>query len=164
MSAKLRALIAQAYAIIGDSTPVRADCGMLCNKACCEGDEDIGMLLFPGEAVLLHAVPYFKVSRIKYMDSRAWFLACTAPCERELRPLSCRIFPLAPHVDENGRVTAQPDPRGKRMCPLADGKYLDTDFRRRVEKAFVLLAGDPKMLAFMRMLSEELDDLRKLAW
>ena len=164
MSAKLRTLMEQAYAIIGDSTPVRADCGKLCGKACCDGDEDIGMLLFPGEAVMLSRIPYFEVSRIDYMDEKTWFLACNSPCDRDLRPLACRIFPLAPHVDEQGHVTALPDPRGKRMCPLADGKYLDKSFRRRVEKAFQLLAGDPKMLAFMRLLSEELEDLRKLVW
>jgi hypothetical protein len=73
------------------------------------------------------------------------------------------VFPLAPHVGKNGAVTALPDPRARRMCPLADGTQLDGRFRAAVGKAFGELAREPKMLDFMRLISWELDDLRRLA-
>lgn len=162
MPARLYSLVLEAYKMIGNLTPVPADCGKLCGAACCEGDDDLGMLLFPGEAARLASVPRFKVTRIRYMDSNAWLLICSGNCDRELRPLSCRIFPLAPHVSPNGTVTAIPDPRGWRMCPLSGGEYLDRRFVKAVNSVFKHLAQEPRMLDFMRDISDELDDIINL--
>jgi hypothetical protein len=118
------------------------------------------MLLFPGEAARLAGEPNFRVSRISYMDHPAWLLTCDGTCDRSLRPLSCRIFPLAPHVEGN-TVTALPDPRARRMCPLADGKSLDPRFTQAVNRAFAVLAKEPKSLAFMGRISQELGELRR---
>lgn len=161
MSDRLSAVIARANLVIGDATPLPVDCGQLCGAACCHGDEDAGMLLFPGEMVRLAGVPSFRLFRIRYMGGRAWHLTCDGTCDRELRPLACRIFPLAPYIDEQGIISAVPDPRARRMCPLADGEHLDRRFRRRVAKAFDLLAEEPKILEFMRRLSLELEELRR---
>ena len=38
----------QLYRLFDNSTPLKADCGKLCGKSCCKGD-DGGMYLFPGE-------------------------------------------------------------------------------------------------------------------
>lgn len=160
MPAQLRACIRRAYDIIGSSTPLPADCGKLCGAACCRGNE-YGMLLFPGEAAMLSTVPGFRVERIAYMDGKAWLLMCRGACERRMRPLSCRIFPLAPHFAPNGAVEAIPDPRARRLCPLVDGEYLDVRFRRTVHRAFVYLAGHPQQSAFMHMLSRELNELNR---
>lgn len=161
MSARLHKLILQAYAILGDATPIPADCGKLCGAACCQGDDDVGMLLFPGEAVHLSRVPGFRVFRIDYMEGRSWLLTCGGECDRSLRPLACRIFPLGPKVAPDDTVSARPDPRAKPMCPLADGEFLDRRFRRRVEKVFALFAEEPKMLELMTRISEELDELER---
>jgi len=160
MSTQLSAYISRANDIIGRSTPIPADCGKLCGAACCQGD-DAGMLLFPGEVARLANVPNFRLVRIRYMDGRAWHLTCDGTCERGVRPLSCRIFPLAPHVDKHGRITAVPDPRARRMCPLATGEFLDRRFRRKVAKAFSLLAEEPRIFDFMRRLSRECDELQR---
>ena len=37
------------YNLFDTITPVRADCGVLCERACCGGDDETGMLLFPFE-------------------------------------------------------------------------------------------------------------------
>ena len=42
----------QLYKLFDDVTPVPVDCGQLCDKACCKGD-DSGMFLFPGEKEVL---------------------------------------------------------------------------------------------------------------
>lgn len=160
MSLRLNTRIAHANQIIGDATPLPADCGKLCGAKCCR-DDDAGMLLFPGEAARLARTPGFEIGRIEYMGGETWLLCCEGFCNRELRPLACRIFPLAPHVEADGGVTALPDPRARRMCPLADGSCLDRRFRNAVGRALAYLGHDPRMLAFMRRLSSELDELRR---
>ena len=39
------------YSLLDDVTPLKADCGALCDGACCKGD-DAGMYLFPHEEVM----------------------------------------------------------------------------------------------------------------
>ncbi len=45
--------VLSARAALSDLTPLLTDCGRLCGVACCKGDEQTGMLLFPGEEALL---------------------------------------------------------------------------------------------------------------
>jgi hypothetical protein len=40
------------YKLLEDVTPIKADCGKLCNAACCEGDDETGMYLFPFEETM----------------------------------------------------------------------------------------------------------------
>jgi hypothetical protein len=54
------------YKIIGKKTPLYGDCGLLCQKACCQGDSKDGMLLFPGEEVI------FMKGRAPKIDIREW--------------------------------------------------------------------------------------------
>lgn len=41
--------ILRARELLGDLTPLKTDCGRLCGGAWLPGDEQTGMLLFPGE-------------------------------------------------------------------------------------------------------------------
>ena len=78
-------------------TPLKKDCGRVCGARCCrplEGEET-GMLLFPGEAEA-------------YADREGWvvrqaaqgdIVVCPGTCDREERPLSCRLFPLLPLIE-----------------------------------------------------------------
>lgn len=160
--ASLKGKILRAYEMIAERTPIRADCGKLCNAACCRGEEDAGMLLFPGEMLIMSCVENFRIYRMRYMEGRAWLLTCPGQCDRQYRPLSCRIFPLAPCIDNQGNLTVQPDPRARRICPLWNSEYIDRSFYRAVEKALLFLAEEPRIYDFMRRLSEELEDYRKL--
>lgn len=54
MKDKYQKLYAEAGRIIGDKTPLKKDCGQICDGACCKGDDDTGMLLFPFEESVLH--------------------------------------------------------------------------------------------------------------
>ena len=155
--------IYKAYEIIGDLTPIKnADCGKLCDKICCQGD-GAGMLLFPGEDVIFDGIVGFQIETIEYMDTPdVKLLLCDSECERGLRPLACRMFPVAPRVDINGSVTVCPDIRGRRMCPLWNLKDVDKTFIETVEKAFKFLAKDEKMISFLRLISSEQDKLRRI--
>ena len=154
--------IQKAYDAIGGLTPLKgADCGELCGKICCRGDT-AGMLLFPGEKKIFRKLREFTIEKIDYMDtSKANLLMCDDVCSRELRPLACRIFPVAPFVDKLGNVGARPDIRGRNMCPIWDLSRVDKDFIKAVAKAFKILSADKKALSFMRLISAEVDELER---
>ena len=155
-------IIHEAYEIIGGLTPVKgADCGRLCDKICCQGDT-AGMLLFPGEEDILGGVPGFDIEEIEYMDTPGIkLLMCGGECDRDLRPFACRIFPVAPNIDKDGNVTVVPDIRGRQMCPVWDLEHVDKNFIKAVKKAFELLAKDEDMLFLMRLISDEINELRR---
>jgi len=158
---ELITLIYKAYDIIGNFTPIKADCGKLCDKICCKGEE-AGMLLFPGEETIFDGIVGFNIEEIEYMDTNGIkLLMCDGECERAMRPFSCRIFPVAPYIDKNGNIDAIPDIRGRRMCPIWDLKHVDKNFINAVKKAFELLAENDKMLKLMKLISREVDELKR---
>ena len=102
-------LYKKAFSILGDLTPLKADCGTLCGGLCCKGDSTTGMLLFPHEESSLRVISTQMGDRLA---------VCNGSCNRAERPLSCRIFPFFPTVDEKGRVFVEKDLRAFRTCPL----------------------------------------------
>ena len=89
-----------------------------------EGDENadsyMGLYLLPGEEQVYNMDPdaaetdcdwvdwgYLQAEEYEFPESwtgKVCFIQCkTAPiCRREKRPIQCRTFPLAPHIDEDG--------------------------------------------------------------
>ncbi len=126
-------LIQKAYEIIGNKTPLKSDCGRLCNAICCKGDDETGMLLFPGEEELC-LCDEFKIIQTDYSLP---LLICDGTCNRDRRPLACRIFPLA-IVNKNGIMRVITDPRCRSICPLyriSLNNRLDPAFTRAVKDA-----------------------------
>lgn len=124
--------------VIGDLTPIGVDCGQLCNGACCEGDDETGMYLFPGEERMYEGDDgWFEImeSDFEYAGKNAKLFVCKEPCDREKRPLGCRIFPLLPYINVQGEMSVILDPRGKGLCPLCimDKEHLDREFCEKVE-------------------------------
>ncbi len=92
-------------------------------------------------------------------------VTCDGHCDRTTRPLACRMFPLFPYVEEDGRVRAVYDPRAWRLCPLVQQHAhvpLRRDFVRAVRRAGRLLMRDAACAAFLREQSEEIRDLNRL--
>ena len=144
----LQAVLA-AREMLSGLTPLKGDCGRVCGAACCRADEDGqgGMLLFPGEERLFSPLPAaFRIEENSQVIPHARLLLCDGACDRALRPLSCRLFPLLP--TRNGVIM---DRRGWAMCPLmASGKRgLNPDFVRAVEAAGQLLYLCPAHAAFL---------------
>lgn len=152
----------RAYALLEERTPLTTDCGAVCGGRCCrESADSEGMLLFPGEEVLLAGEEGF---HIRPADGGS-LLTCGGTCDRSRRPLACRIFPLFPYVTETGRIRAVYDPRGYRMCPLVRECAhvpLDRDFVRAVRRAGRLLMADSACAEFLRQNSREIDELNRL--
>lgn len=152
------------YDFYGDTTPLCVDCGKLCGGACCESDDNIeaGMYLFPGEEKLFIDNPDFKIidSEFLYGSKRAKILICKGVCERHLRPLSCRIFPIIPYI-KSDNFSLIFDPRAKSLCPLtslSDINELEKVFIKKTKKVINLLMKFKETRLFLESLCDILDD------
>lgn len=137
--------------ILDDLTPLKADCGRLCGGACCKGDGNTGMLLFPFEETPLN---------VRALPGGGRLAVCDGTCDRTRRPLSCRIFPFFPTVDEKGKIFVEPDLRANRLCPLLQHSgeiAFDPRFFRAVKKVGKILAKDEACRAFLSQVTEEID-------
>lgn len=142
-------ILTKALAAIGDRTPMLTDCGVRCGAACCEPDEDGqgGVYLFPGEKPLLGDAEWGHFDE----DTFAPMLVCDGMCDRDRRPLACRIFPLTPVRNAEGKWTVRMDIRAQAMCPLTryGVRGLDPEFVKGVIRAIRIIAKDPEGLAFL---------------
>lgn len=154
--------VSAAREILSQVTPLKRDCGRVCGARCCrslEGDET-GMLLFPGEAEAYAGKPGWKIRKTAQGD----LLLCSGSCEREERPLSCRLFPLLPLIGDGGEIRVVTDRRARAVCPLAgQGKSaMDPAFVDAVRRAGEVLAAEDEQAVFLDMLEEEQAELKEL--
>ncbi len=157
----MRETLKKARGLLADVTPLKTDCGKVCGARCCRSleGEETGMLLFPGEKTEYTGKPGWKLR-----ETPAGTLAvCSGRCERNERPLACRIFPLLP-VLRNGTVKVAADQRAKAVCPLLRQgiRGMDPAFTDAVREAGKLLADDPEERAFLEMLTGAQDELKAL--
>lgn len=148
---KYRKMYDKINRIMGELTPLKGDCGRLCGGACCKGDDNTGMRLFPFEESTLPQ---------KITESGVRLVVCDGSCNRAERPLACKIFPFFPVVDDKGKVYVEPDTRAKRLCPLlshSEEILFDKRFFRAVKKVGRILAKDEECLEFLRESTEEID-------
>ena len=152
-----RAVLAARQAL-GAYTPLVADCGRLCGGACCQGDEQTGMLLFPGEEKLYDRCDFARVVPAEYAlgGEAARLLVCRGTCPRESRPLACRLFPLFLRFDAQGNPHVVLDSRAHAVCPLTDYGMdaLSGAFVAAAKKAYDALMESDRCAAFLRGLSE----------
>jgi len=152
-----------AYRLFSRLTPLEADCGRLCRARCCRGGENDGMILFPHEETLLQTAGFLTIQSRELRGNPCAFAVCGGHCIRALRPLSCRIFPLAPRFSGR-KITVTDDPRARAICPLLEPeliKNIRPEFEAAVLAAFTILLDVPDMPEFLRSYSEMLDDYRK---
>lgn len=156
------ACIKKAYEFLECVTPVNYDCGKICNKKCCTGNDNDGMLLFPGEEELFRENDNFDI----YYDDRyeGFAVRCKGFCVRNERPLSCRIFPYFIYFDEkNCRYSVAPDIRALDYCPLLTEKYaFDRRFVRALRIASAKLCENDEITDFIRKITKKLTDFNGL--
>lgn len=143
------------YKMFNNVTALYADCGTVCNKRCCTGDENTGMLLFPFENTV------FDVKE----ENNIRLAVCNGKCNRAERPLSCRIFPFFPIMNEYGKVEAVIDSRGYGICPLirhSEQIKFDRRFLRAVRRAGRILYRDEDTREFMKSIKEEIYSQKNL--
>lgn len=161
-----RELYENAYEILDKVTPLQYDCGKLCNRACCDSDdEDAGMYLFPGEESMYEKKPdWLRIEQtaFTYGSQKPVLIAiCRGQCDRRLRPLACRIFPLTPYIGHKVVFKIKVDPRSVSVCPLArpyEAKDMDRGFLLAVNDVFKMLAEDEEIYSFIYSLSRLIDE------
>lgn len=164
LESKYKRLYKKVLKELGIATPLHSDCGVLCGEKCCSGTEDDGMLLFPGEEYLYKGRDWCRVKDTNIVLSDGYIvklLVCRGKCPRDERPLSCRIFPLTPYINEFGRVDFRLDPRSFGICPVSrnpDEYPVEDDFIESLYKAFPPLLKDEKAVEFIEILSEQYDE------
>lgn len=139
------------YRIIGELTPLRADCGLLCEHACCKGDKNTGMCLFPYEESMLE---------IRNIQSGGRLAICDGFCDRNNRPLACRIFPFFPTIDEKGKIFVEKDYRAQLLCPLlahSEEILFDPRFFKAIRKVGKILSKDEICREFLCETTAEID-------
>ncbi len=151
-------IIKRASLLLRDVTPQKFDCGLLCSGACCsdssalrdalgEDDTEMGMLLFPGEKELLDGIQGFKTIQKHGCD----YLVCGGFCNRDFRPLACRIFPYYAKILPLGGydvIRIKKDLRARAVCPIARGEVAyraNIRFMRNLRRAFRILLKDDEI-------------------
>ena len=155
------------YSLLDDVTPLKVDCGALCDGACCRGD-DAGMYLFPHEEVMYSGrEKWMEIydSEVLLRGEPLKILVCKGKCDRKKRPLSCRIFPF--FVGADGKVCI--DKRANAMCPLAQSKMdiseFNPEFIENVGKVFKMLGKikiTKEFIEINKEIIEEYDALEEL--
>lgn len=139
------------FHILGDLTPLTVDCGVLCGGACCKGDENTGMLLFPYEETTLE---------VKITEYGERLAVCNGKCKREERPLSCRIFPFFSTIDEKRKIYIEKDYRAARLCPLLEHSeeiVFNPKFFTALKKVGKILVKDDTCREFLYKQTEAID-------
>lgn len=155
--------LSKARQLLMEETPLQADCGRLCQAACCQPDSEGhgGMLLFPGEDALYHPLPPgFQVSQDP--QGLGMLLTCQGTCERVTRPLACRMFPLFAYVRQTDRgltLSVAMDRRAGAVCPLVEQGVtgLKQPFVQAVRQAARLLCQVPEHRQFLLQLTAFMD-------
>ena len=160
------------YRLLDRVSPLEFDCGLLCGAACCreedmdEPEEELGMSLLPGE----HKIHDRRDRWLQWSTDRAedmeypaswkgkvYFVKCRGPehCRRELRPLQCRTFPLAPHLNgENDLLMILNEMDLPYQCPLTDPEMaaaLHPHFVRATYTVWKRLLTDPLIRDLVEM-------------
>ncbi len=152
-------VIKSCYSILRKTTPLDFDCGNICNGKCCKGDEKTGMLLFPGEENFID-------SNINIIETESGYklAVCNGSCDRNRRPLSCRIYPLFPVVVENNgerRIKVCFDYRAD--CPLSHSEYkFNHRFLKAVRRVGKYLLLNEETAQYYNELSEACNDYYEL--
>jgi len=167
---RLIKLYKRAWNKIGVSTPLEYDCGKLCDKKCCCGTETDGMLLFPGEEFLYQHIEssWYKIKESNITLPGGYkisYLICNGICPREYRPLSCRIFPVIPYINEFNRVDFKPDIRSFGTCPIvfdSEKHSINENFIDKLYMSFLPLLRERVVLEFIESLTYQYDEAAAL--
>lgn len=162
------------YRLLDKVSPIKGDCGLLCGSICCtyeqndtvnlDDDFSLGIYLLPGEEKMFSGNESWLDWSWSYAEDyefpeswhgKVYFLRCkSAPCcPRESRPLQCRIFPLAPHIDETGKlVMIYQNGQLPYACPLISEKIkLNDDFLKANLTVWKHLIKDPLIYDLVTM-------------
>jgi hypothetical protein len=167
------------YRLLNRVSPLPGDCGQLCSAACCscggDGsgedslDFDMGIYLLPGEEKLFTQKEDWLKWNVDYAENyefpaswygKVYFVRCKTPphCPREMRPLQCRFYPLAPYLSKEGDLSLiLSTTELPYRCPLIeDTMPLQESFIKATYTVWKHLIRDPLIRDLVKMDSKEI--------
>ncbi|MEG0392727.1 MAG: hypothetical protein RR626_08195 [Anaerovoracaceae bacterium] len=161
------------YRLLNRVSPLDGDCGALCGAACCTPEgEDLGIYLLPGEEKIFTQKESWlhwhheRAEDYDFPDSwfgKVYFIRCATPplCVRELRPLQCRFYPLAPHLTEDGTLVLILSTADiPYVCPLISEKMsLNPDFIKATYTVWKRLIKDPLIYDLIELDSSDREEV-----
>jgi len=136
-ASEMKESIERIYKRLDKVSPVDFDCGKLCGEVCCVFDseeypnDELALFLLPGEELMYEDSDDFE---LYYIDARelefphSWkgdvcLVKCKNPprCDRSIRPIQCRTFPLVPHITKKGEFhLVLDDSEFPYKCPIIE--------------------------------------------
>ena len=168
--------IEKIHKVLNRVSPVDYDCGKLCGEICCLYDDedysndDLLIYLLPGEELLYEnsesfELKHFSIKEIDYPYSwkdGVYTVKCLNPpnCQREIRPIQCRTFPLIPHLDKRGEFHLIFDESEfPYKCPIVhDHIKLNDDFVKTTYEIWTMLMANPLVYDLIDMDSRMRDN------
>ena len=154
------------YRLLNRVSPLEEDCGKICNAVCCIAEKDgrdMGIYLLPGEDKVHDKndawLSWTSEDAEDYDFPESWkgkvfFVNCKGPnkCKREIRPMQCRTFPLAPHLNEDGELLmVYNDLELPYRCPLIEEEMpLTEEFVKATTTVWKHLLRDPLIYGLVR--------------
>lgn len=172
---EMKRTIQKIYQRLDEVTPVDFDCGKLCGEVCCVYDadethtEELVLNLLPGEELMYEDSPDFELyymdsSEIRYPHSwkdNIYLVKCKNPprCDRSIRPIQCRTFPLVPHISKNGEFHLVLDETEfPYECPIIrDHIKLNENFINVTYEIWKMLISNPLVYDLVDMDSKDRD-------
>ncbi|MBQ6444657.1 MAG: hypothetical protein IJJ11_08300 [Methanosphaera sp.] len=166
---EMKKTMEEIYERLDKVSPVDFDCGNLCGEICCVYDknqdatEELMLYLMPGEELMYEDSDYFELYTIganasDYPDNwedTLFIVKCTDPprCDRKIRPIQCRTFPLIPHISSEDKFHLVFDESEyPYVCPLVDKKIkLNDDFVNETYSVWKMLLNNPVVYDLVKM-------------
>ncbi|OED30378.1 hypothetical protein [Methanosphaera sp. WGK6] len=174
---EMKRSIQKIYDMLDEVSPVGFDCGTLCGEICCVYDDDcsdekVALYLLPGEELMYEDSDSFNLYAIDSRDidyPHSWtddvfVVECVNPprCEREIRPIQCRTFPLIPHISSDGVFHLILDKHEMPYeCPIIEKNIkLEDSFVKRTYDVWKILIRDPVVYDLVAFDSRRRDNRR----
>lgn len=153
-------IIEKIYKKLDEVSPLDYDCGKLCGEICCTYDDedyqnkDLMIYLLPGEELIYEddssfELRHFGIDEINYPYSwknGVYTVICKNPplCNRDIRPIQCRTFPLIPHISKDRKFhLIYDESEYPYKCPLINENIkLNDDFVKETYKVWRLLLNN----------------------
>jgi hypothetical protein len=166
---EIRKSIEKIHERLDEVSPVDFDCEKLCGEICCVFDseeypnDDLALFLMPGEELMYEDSEEFELYYIDakeldfphYWKGDVCLVKCINPprCDRSIRPIQCRTFPLVPHISKNGEFHLVLDASEfPYECPLIEN-HIDfrKDFLTETFEVWKMLIRNPLVYDFVDM-------------
>lgn len=175
---EMKKSIQKIYDLLDGVSPLDYDCGKLCGEICCVYDESeeheaVGLFLLPGEELMyedndsfnLYAVDSKEVDFPPSWKEDVFMVECINPprCDRSIRPIQCRTFPLIAHISKDRKLHLILDENEiPYECPIMkDNIRLNEDFIKVTYKVWEILIQNPLVYDLVSFDSRRRDNRKK---